>query len=106
MLYAAIYTNTNYVNFALAATNYIILAFSNPMDPVGLSNMGNYTLPAGLTLLGVMVNSNDYRSVALAYSGTPTRLVQCHRQFLAGRPGRRTGAYWLPLDRRQQGAAD
>ena len=72
LLYGAIYTNNNYVNFALAATNYIILAFSNPMDPGALNNMGNYTLPAGLTLLGVMVNSNDYRSVALAYSGTPT----------------------------------
>jgi hypothetical protein len=73
LLYGAIYTNNNYANFPPAvATNYIILAFSNPMDPGALSNMGSYTLPPGLTLLGVMVNSNDYRSVALAYSGTPT----------------------------------
>jgi hypothetical protein len=34
--------------------------------------MSSYTLPAGLTLLGVTVNSNDYRSVALSVSGTVT----------------------------------
>jgi hypothetical protein len=42
------------------------------MDPVGLSNPANYTLPAGVTLLGIIVNTNNYRSVALAVSGTVT----------------------------------
>jgi hypothetical protein len=72
LLHGAIYTNANYVNFGGSATNYIILAFSTPMDPVVLSQMSTYTVGGGLTLLGVMVNSNDFRSVALAVSGTPT----------------------------------
>lgn len=72
LVYAAIYTNSNYTNFSGTASNYIVLAFSDPMDPAALSQMSTYTLGGGLTLLSVMVNSNDYRSVALAFSGTPT----------------------------------
>jgi hypothetical protein len=72
LLYAAIYTNSNYIAWGGVATNYLIVAFSTPMDPVLLSQMSSYTLPAGLTLLGVTVNSNDYRSVALSVSGTVT----------------------------------
>jgi len=70
--YAATYLNTNAVSFSLAATNYITVAFTEPMDPVGLGNRANYTLPAGLTLLEIIVNTNNYRSVALAVSGTVT----------------------------------
>jgi hypothetical protein len=72
LTYAAYYLNTNTVVFGQLAVNYITIAFSNPMDPVGLSNPGSYTLPAGVTLLSITVNSNDYRSVALAVSGPVT----------------------------------
>ena len=72
LTYATYYTNNNYTNFGLAATNYIILAFSAPMNPAGLANPSTYTLPAGLTLLNIVVNTNDYRSVALGVSGTVT----------------------------------
>jgi hypothetical protein len=72
LTYAANYLNTNYLVFGYPATNYITIGFSQPMDPVGLKNPANYTLPAGVTLLGIMVNSNSYRSVALAISGTLT----------------------------------
>ena len=70
LTYAAAYTNYNYTNFNWAATNYITLGFNSPIDPGLSSQMSSYTLPAGWTLLGVLVNSNDYRSVALAYSGS------------------------------------
>jgi hypothetical protein len=72
LAYAAYYLNTNYVSFGNVATNYIIVGFSAPMDPVVLSKLSTYTLGGGLTLLSVQVNSNDYRSVALAVSGTIT----------------------------------
>jgi hypothetical protein len=72
LAYAAAYTNSNYTNFNWAATNYITLGFTTPIDPGLMSQMSSYTLPAGWTLLGVMVNSNDYRSVALAYTGGGT----------------------------------
>ena len=72
LTYAAYYTNNNYVNFGNGATNYIILAFSAPMDPNLLSQPSTYTLGPGLTLLSIIINSNDFRSVALAVSGTIT----------------------------------
>jgi len=72
LLYASIYTNANYTNFGELATNYIVLAFSQPMDPTLLSQMSTYTLGGGLTLLDIFVNSNDFRSVALAVSGPVT----------------------------------
>ena len=70
--YSAYYANTNYEDFSEAATNYIIVAFTAPMDPVRMALASTYTLPAGLTILSVIVNTNDYRSVALAVSGTIT----------------------------------
>jgi len=72
MTYAGSFVNSNYVLFNNPPTNYITLAFSTPMDPALLSQMSTYTLSSGMTLLGVWANSNDYRSVALAYSGAPT----------------------------------
>ena len=72
LAYSAYYANTNYVAFGYNPTNYIIVAFNSPMDPVLLGQASSYILPAGLTILDVVVNTNDYRSVALAVSGTIT----------------------------------
>jgi hypothetical protein len=72
MTYSSYYANSNYVNFGYDPTNYIIIAFSAPMDPNLLSQPSTYILPPGLTLLSILVNTNDYRSVALAVSGTIT----------------------------------
>jgi hypothetical protein len=79
MTYAAFYANSNYTNFISGitglpfnATNYIIIAFSVPMDPVMLGQASTYTLGGGLQILSILVNTNDYKSVALAVSGTIT----------------------------------
>ncbi len=86
--YAAYYADTNYVSFGLAGTNYIIVAFSAPMDPVLLGQASTYTLPAGLTILSVLVNTNDYKSVALAVSGTITLPINVQvSPLLAGAGG-------------------
>ncbi len=72
LLYGAYYANSNYLAFGGDVTNYITLAFSEPMDPTALSQSSTYTLGGGVTLLGIMINSNDFRSVALAVAGSPT----------------------------------
>ena len=72
LAYASYYANSNYVAFGYSETNYIIVAFDSPMDPVLLAQTSTYILPPGLTLLSILVNTNDYRSVALAVSGTIT----------------------------------
>ena len=70
--YSATYANSNYVNFGYSATNYITVAFSEPMDPVLMGLTSTYTLSGGLFVQGVLVNTNDYRSVALTVLGNIT----------------------------------
>ena len=70
--YSAYYDNSNYVNFGYSPTNYIIVAFSAPMDPALLGSSSMYTLGGGLFIQSVLVNTNDYRSVALAVLGNIT----------------------------------
>jgi len=72
LVYASYYANTNFVGFGYNLTNYIVVAFSTPMDPVLLGQASTYILPAGLTILDVVVNTNDYKSAALAVSGNIT----------------------------------
>lgn len=50
--------------------SYVDIGFSKRMDPATLANIGNYTVPAGLTITSVSV-SPDARSVKLTLSGTP-----------------------------------
>jgi hypothetical protein len=95
MTYASYYANYNYTNFFSGITglpynwtNYIIVAFNSPMDPVMLGQASTYTLPAGLTILGVLVNTNDYKSAALAVSGTITLPINVQvSSLLAGMGG-------------------
>jgi hypothetical protein len=70
LVYEGFWTDYNYTNFGALPTNYITLAFDSPMDPTALSQMSSYSVGGGLTLLGVIVNSNDFRSVNLAVTGT------------------------------------
>jgi hypothetical protein len=72
MTYASYYANSNYVAFGYDPTNYIIVAFSAPMDPVMLAQPSTYNLGGGLTIQTVLVNTNDYKSVALGVTGTIT----------------------------------
>jgi len=95
LTYASYYTDNNYTNFYSGITglpynptNYIIVAFNSPMDPVILGQASTYILPAGLTILSVLVNTNDYKSVALAVSGTITLPVNVQvNSSLAGTGG-------------------
>jgi PA14 domain-containing protein len=72
LLYSAVYTNDNYMAFGGPETIFVTLSFDTPMDPVLLSQPSTYTLGSGLTITGITINSNDYRSVMLAVTGTPT----------------------------------
>src|SRR5207249_3781922 len=72
LLYAAIYTNSNLIPFSGSVTTYVTLSFDSPMDPALLSQASTYTLGGGLTIQSIMINSNDFRSVVLVVSGTPT----------------------------------
>jgi hypothetical protein len=70
LLYAGMYANSNYLNWGAEVTQYITLTFSTPMNPVQLNQASSYILPSGLTLLGILVNSNNYECVDLAVAGT------------------------------------
>jgi hypothetical protein len=71
-LYSAVYTNNNVLPFLGVSATYVTLAFDSPMDPGLLSQASTYTLGGGLTIVSVNVNSNNYRTVTLEVSGTPT----------------------------------
>lgn len=71
MTYAAFYTNQNVVPFTGAVGNYITVAFSLPMDSNMLSQASTYTVGGGVTILDVMVSS-DNQHVTLMVSGVPT----------------------------------
>ncbi len=71
MTYAAFYTNNNTLLITSFGSNYVTIGFSAPMDTNTLSQIGTYTVGGGLSVIGVIVNS-DGRSVALMVSGVPT----------------------------------
>jgi len=52
----------------------VTINFSTPMDPVGLSNPGNYVLVGG-TIQSITVNSNTYQNVILTVTGNPTSVT-------------------------------
>jgi regulation of enolase protein 1 (concanavalin A-like superfamily) len=87
LVYASYYANTNAVGFGYGLTNYIVVAFSTPMDPVLLGQASTYILPAGLSILNVVVNTNDYKSVALAVSGNITLPITVKINSLNGAGG-------------------
>ncbi len=66
------YINSNYVNFGYSPTNYITVAFSEPMDPALIGLTSTYNVSGGLFVQSVLVNTNDYRSVALTVLGNIT----------------------------------
>jgi hypothetical protein len=70
LLYASYYANSNYVAFGGMVTNYVVLSFSTPMDPVALGNPLTYTIP-GATVV-TAVPSVDYAKVSLGVVGTLT----------------------------------
>jgi len=72
LLYSGVYTNDNFIPFGGSSTIFVTLSFDGPMDPVLLSQPSTYTLGGGLTITSITVNSNDYRSVLLTVTGTPT----------------------------------
>ncbi len=71
-VYSLYYTNNSYVPFVGQAYTLVTVAFDSAMDPGLLSQPSTYVLGGGLTIDSVTVNSNDYRSVQLKVSGTPT----------------------------------
>jgi hypothetical protein len=77
LLYSAYYANTNAVGFNATLTNYIVLAFSTPMDPVMLGQASTYTLPAGLTINSIVVSANNMQ-VALGVTGTISLPLNVH----------------------------
>jgi hypothetical protein len=87
LVYASYYANTNDVGFGGGLTNYIVVAFSTPMDPNLLAQASTYILPAGLSILSVTVNSNDFMSAALAVSGNITPPITVKINSLNGLGG-------------------
>ena len=69
LLYSAIWTDYNPTNLGSSAVTYVDLTFSKHMDINALLNPTNYTLGTGLSIVAIVVNSNDYRHVELAVSG-------------------------------------
>ncbi len=69
LAYAATYVNT-FDNSGNSST-FVDVAFSKRMDLASLLQMANYTV-AGATVSAITVNSNDFRTVELTISGTPT----------------------------------
>jgi PA14 domain len=67
--YAATYVNT-FDNSGNSST-FVDVAFSKRMDLASLLQMADYTV-AGATVSAITVNSNDFRTVELTVSGTPT----------------------------------
>jgi len=72
LVYSGYYTNNSWIPWMGVPYIYVTLAFDSPMDPVLLSQASTYTLGGGLSIMSVTVSSNDYRSVSLQVSGTPT----------------------------------
>jgi hypothetical protein len=87
LLYAALYTN----NTGGIPLSYLSLNFSGRMDPVALSQLGNYVLVGGAIVPGgITVNSNrtggEYRNVILTVTGTPTSVRVNNAGALGGGP--------------------
>ncbi len=70
LVYGAVFTNIN----LLPPVEYIDVTFNKRMDIASLGQMANYTIP-GATVTGITINSNDFKSVQLTFSGTPTSPV-------------------------------
>ncbi len=71
MNYAAFNTNGNWYYFTGFTSNLLTIGFSQPMDTNMLSQPSTYTVGGGVTVLGVIISS-DNKSVALMLSGVPT----------------------------------
>ncbi len=67
VVYAAYYTDIN----VEPDVHIVTIRFSEYMNPATLTDIGRYSIP-GLTVTSVTVNSNDFRSVRLEVTGTPT----------------------------------
>ncbi len=81
--FASFYTNNN---LTTGPAQMIDIKFNKPMDPVSMGKASSYVLPAGLTITAVNVYANDssgvspgsdaiannYSSVLLTVTGTPT----------------------------------
>jgi hypothetical protein len=68
IVYAGYYTFTNLAGVGLT---YVTVEFNKLMDPSTLILPSNYSIP-GLTVTSALVNSNNYSSVKLTVTGTPT----------------------------------
>ncbi len=68
IVYAGYYTFTNIYG---VGETFVTIDFNKVMDVSTLVVAANYTLP-GLTVTGVTVNSNNYSSVKLKVTGTPS----------------------------------
>jgi len=70
-VYAGLYTNIT-IDGTGAEIVLVDLTFNKKMDITSLLNLGHYTINGGLTVTEVIVNSNDFRHVALKVTGKPT----------------------------------
>ncbi len=67
---SSLYTNV-VLDPAGAEIVMVNLTFNKRMDLASLLNPSHYTINGGLTITGVLVNSNDYRHVSLTVTGNP-----------------------------------
>lgn len=73
-VHAGIYTNMT-IDSAAAPIVLVTLTFNKKMDVASLANSARYTINGGLTIAEVLVNSNDFRHVALRVTGTPVHPI-------------------------------
>jgi hypothetical protein len=73
-VYAGLYTNLT-IDPNGTPIVLVDLTFSKKMNIAALLNTARYTINGGLTITEVLVNSNDFRHVALKVTGTPVHPI-------------------------------
>jgi hypothetical protein len=73
--YSSYFTDLNATNGSNQNLQYVDVAFSKHMDATALGTLSHYSVSGGFTIVGILVNTNNYRSVKLIVTGTPSGAV-------------------------------
>ncbi len=70
--YSTHFTDLNATNGSNQNLQYVDVAFNKPMNATALGTVSHYSVSGGLTIVGIIVNTNTYSDVKLVVTGTPT----------------------------------